>query len=234
MKIKLYRENPKYLVMILMAIFFMTTSSRIMAQGLIDDLTVISEEPVLINSDVTRVQLDDQTVAINYVHRNDRDITPYTVSYDYVQVNTPEQVVLPAKSFLSDLDMYFGENVNILTLNDDNVVFANVLAEGQKLAPTSARYSVTLDDTHLIEYKVNIANRHVVRSEMIELNNENTKAYIVESTLQLTKLTKAGEAFLSSNEYLHDWFIPGFGIIKRQRILKSGKNISILSEAELN
>lgn len=199
------------------------------AQDLLANYDIGAENLTIVNAQVSKEKISETQYVISYHHNNDRAISPYVVKYKYNQTNHQNHVELPMKSFLGDLDMYFEDGVTINAIGSDIVSISNNLEQGQILDPARAEYDIAINDINLISYKIELNDRKVIGSEMIEVNNQLTKAFIVQSTLQINKILDSGSELSSSEEVIQDWFVADYGVAKRRRINSLNSNGEVSS-----
>lgn len=214
---------------IALILFSTTIVNSGFSQNLIKDFNLSSSNVKVCKAEVNRTFANDNTESVHYYFDNDTEISPYTVEYKYVQVNHNEHIELPLKSFLADLDMYFDNGVSIESVGVDKVVTNNTLEIGQSLETANATYEIKAGSIQLVTYEVEMKNRKVIGEEMFQVEGGNRIAYIIESKLTLSKIQNDGTEFSNTQELVYDWFVPEFGIVKRQRT--SLDNGSIASEA---
>lgn len=174
-------------------------------------------------ANLSKEKIGNNQYLVNYHHVNDSEVSPYEVKYQYIQKNFDDSIEIPAKSYLHDLDLYFDNGVSIDAIGSDNVVTNNVLTNGQKLESSTAKYQVSISDTPLIQYHVSLSDRQVIGSEEVKINEQSSLAYIVQSTLHVTKQLDGNE-LSTSEEIIQDWFVADYGNVKRRRVSTSDSN----------
>lgn len=217
---------------ILFSIIFVNDVS---SQDLIKGLSLSAADVKVCEAKVTRTSLDNQRQSVQYYYNNDTEISPYTVEYDYIQSNSNEYVLVPIKSYLADLDMYFDKGVSISSLQNDEVILPNTLEINQLLESVETAYSINIDDLLLLEYHVELSDRKVQGIELIDLDGVSKSAYIIASKLDLRKLHNGGQVLSTTEEMIYDWFVPNHGIVKRQRtLLANGKFLDNANVTQTN
>lgn len=175
------------------------------------NLTVVQPE-------ITKENIGNNQILISYHHVNDREISPYEVNYQYVQTNHLESVDTPMKSFLRDMDMYLDEGVSMIAIGDDIVHLAKDLAVGQQLSSAKAKYDIIKDEKSLIQYQIELNERKVVGTELMEVKDQKQTAFVIQSSILVTKSLSDGTVLESSEQMIQDWFMADYGIVKRRRM----------------
>lgn len=188
------------------------------SQDLVKDFNLSSAKVKICKAEITRTSLDGQKEAVQYHFNNDTDVSPYTVTYNYVQSNFQMHIELPIKSFLADLDMYLDEEVNIVKTEKDIVDIPNVLEINQNLSPVSGSYNISVGELLIVKYDIELSDRKVTGVDQVELNGKTKSAFLIHSKLELTKTQNDGNILSVKEEIIYDWFVPSHGIVKRQRM----------------
>lgn len=191
----------------------------------------------IFNPKITKRVIDNSTILVQYEHNHQSVINPYFVKYEYKISLKDNSIIVPAKSLLQDLDMYFEEGIEMIAKNNDGLAYPKNLVTNQKLSSLNVEYDITKEEAPFLVYKLTITNRKVLGTESITTDNDNLEAYKIESLLNVEKILTDGTSISESEETIIDWFIPSLGIVKRQRnaqLRVNGEVISIQNQVNYN
>lgn len=220
MKLKKFKHlGMDKLILALSICFFSNTG---FSQAEYADNTQQLQSQHILEADVSRMPIGSNKTLVHYYHNYNADANPYKLEYDFIQTNHNDRIDLPMKSFLSDMDMYLDKDVQIKSIGNDQVSISNTLTSGMKLIDQKAEYNIEASDMLLVKYVLEMKNRLVVGEEEIIHDGETKLAYVIQSDLSVKKYTSTGELFIENKEVIKDWFIPGYGISKRNRNYKTG------------
>lgn len=187
--------------------------------GVLSSANLIGQKVETIEQNSFSMKYDpvsEKTTSINYEYTKNTAVNPWSVSYSYLMNQVNDGYEIELKSFNHDLDMRWDETVKA-SYSGNAVFFPANLENDQTLPYCKGQLSLELQNIkNELIYKMSLTDRKVVGTEQVFIDGEIHTSYIITSTFSLNKNLEES-LNETSLEYLKDWYVPGFGVVKRIR-----------------
>ena len=162
--------------------------------------------------------LSKNVFQVDYFFETSSASNPYSVSYSY-NINKKEDNTLEVdlKSALEPDHLRIDEQTE-LRFDGDKLVFPADLNIGQSLEEANGIFSLyKKEGKFLLSMELKIFNRKVVSKETISIDGNSVEAFVISYDYIMTKHNSFDLPIQKAEHKVHEYFIPGLGVVSQNR-----------------
>lgn len=166
---------------------------------------------------VTWVNDENRGGQITHAIWREETPTPFNFSYNYsLSKDSDRGYLMDVKGIMSPFYFMIDDSVKV-SYEGDRLFFPNSFQSGQTLPDAKGAFNLEIGNgIPDLRYEVSVSDRKVVAGEPMVIEGQSYETFIHSCRVTTSKVIGARSMEESDIEWMKDWFVPGFGIMKRE------------------
>ncbi len=142
--------------------------------------------------------------------------TPFNFSYNYsLSKDSDRGYLMDVKGIMSPFYFMINDSVKV-SYQGDRLFFPLSFQSGQMLPDAKGVFNLEIGKgIPDLRYEVSVSDRKVVAGESMAIEGQSYETFLHTCRVTTSKVIGARSMEESDGEWMKDWFVPGFGIVKQ-------------------